>query len=248
MADRHALVVQDQELLRDLLAHSLEKLGFSVHSVRTPEEAAAALAETDPDVLVMDARVPNFDAVAWLAGQRSAAPAVPFVVLTGLGSRLGVLPHTLAPCAAVVLPLDGDAFAAAVERCLREADSLGGASVAFGFDLEVPEAGGSLPRVLAHVRTLQRLGGALATPNARAYAHTLRCALDAAREHGAVRVRCSFGTSRMSCEVGVLAGAGPWSLEDARWQLLRDRLDSFELSPDGKRLTFAVSRHLAAAA
>ena len=31
-------------------------------------------------------------------------------------------------------------------------------------------------------------------------------------------------------------------------QLLRDRLDSFDLSPDGKRLTFAVSRHLAAAA
>lgn len=242
MLERHAVLLEDQPLLRDLLKRHLEQLDFSVSAVETIEEARAALESSGTDLLVVESRANDIDMLSWLESVRLLAPGIPFVVLSGLGARTGPLPHSLAPCTSVKLPVDADQFAEAIRRSLREADDLGGASVAFGFDLEVATTVPALGSVLARSAALQSLVGGLPTRAQHAFAHALRTALRRAREAGPVRVRCALGTSRLSCEVGVTREAAPWSLEDPQFLLVRSVLTSFELSPDGRRLTFAVSR------
>jgi len=248
MLERHALVIEDQELLRGLLTKSLEQHGFSVAAVRSPQEALAALESRGPDVLVLDGRIRGIDALAWLAHVRPLLPGVPFMVLTGLGSRMGELPHALAPCTSVMLPLDGPAFAAVVNRCLAEAEAHGGASLAHGFDLELHDAIAEFGRVLTSVETLTRLGGGVPAIQTRIFTHVLRSALRRARGRGPVRVRCALSGSRMSCEVGIAQGDSPWSVEDSEFALVRKSLAALELSPDGNRLSFALVRGSAEAA
>ena len=248
MSSSHALVLQDQPLLLDLITQSLGDSGFTVDGVTTPEEAATALATQRHDLLVVDGRVRGLDLIGCLLELRSSSPGVPFVVLTGLGTRLAALPHTLAPCATIALPLDREAFTAAITRCLNEADALAGASVAFGFDLETRDATEATARVVAHVRSLNTLAGGLPAGSMNAFLHTLRSAMRAASQRGTVRVRCSFGTSVLSCEVGMSEGGAAWSVDDSGYALVRDSLAKLECSPDGRRLSFAVTREARQAA
>ena len=106
MPERHALVIEDQEILRDMLSRSLEPLGYSVEAVRTLPAGDAALRVNAPDVLVLDGRIRGVDVPTWLGGVRPLLPGVPFVVLTGLGANLHELPHALGPCTSI-LPLVG---------------------------------------------------------------------------------------------------------------------------------------------
>ncbi|MEI6446988.1 MAG: response regulator transcription factor [Actinomycetes bacterium] len=51
---RSILVVEDEPLLRDLIAGSLEARGFAVSSASSPSEAVREFREVDPDGVVMD--------------------------------------------------------------------------------------------------------------------------------------------------------------------------------------------------
>lgn len=242
MPDRHALVIEDQELLRDLLSRSLESLGYSVEAVRALPAADTAVRVNAPDVLVVDARMRGIDVPTWLATVRPLLPGVPLVVLTGLGANLNELPPSLGPCTSILLPLDGQTVAASVHRFVQSTESVSGASRTYGFDLDVPDTGDLLGPILARVEGLIRLGGGLPLRRQRALLHVLRIALRQARGRGAVRVRCAFSPSQISCEVGMVVGAGPWSLEDPLLQLVRGSLAGLELSPNGERLSFALGR------
>ena len=248
MPERHALVIEDQEILRDMLSRSLEPLGYSVEAVRTLPAGDAALRVNAPDVLVLDGRIRGVDVPTWLGGVRPLLPGVPFVVLTGLGANLHELPHALGPCTSILLPLDGPTIAAAVHRFVQSTESTSGASRTFGFDLDVPESTDALGAILARVEALIRLGGGISIPRQRVFLHALRVALRSARGCGAVRVRCAFSPSLISCEVGVGAGAEPWSLEDPLLQLVRSSLAALDLSSDGQRLSFSLARDAAEAA
>lgn len=248
MPKRHALVIEDQELLRDLLSRSLEGLGYSVEAVRALPAADAALRLNAPDVLVLDGRIRGIDVPTWLGGMRPLLPDVPFVVLTGLGANLNDLPQALGPCTAIVLPLDGPAIAAAVHRFVESTETVGGASRTYGFDLDVPESTEMLGAIVARVEALICLGGGLPIQRQRVFLHVLRVALRLARGGGAMRVRCAFSPSLISCEVGMASGAGPWSLEDPLLQLVRRSLTGLDLSPNGERLSFSLARGVAEAA
>lgn len=83
--NRSALVVEDDALLRDLIARSLEAAGLVVETAATAADAKRAFMRMDPDAAVIDIELgsgPNgFELAAVLRGQ---APHVAIVFLTNL--------------------------------------------------------------------------------------------------------------------------------------------------------------------
>lgn len=82
---RHIVVVEDESLLRDLIAKSLENAGFTVTTAANAADAKRAVIATDPDAVVLDIELgqgPNgFDFAKALA---QTNPDVGIVFLTNL--------------------------------------------------------------------------------------------------------------------------------------------------------------------
>lgn len=85
MFKRQVVVVEDESLLRDLIAKTLENAGFSVTTAANAADAKRAFAATDPDAMVLDIELgpgPNgFDFAEYLY---KTAPDVGIVFLTDL--------------------------------------------------------------------------------------------------------------------------------------------------------------------
>jgi DNA-binding NarL/FixJ family response regulator len=84
-AYRHVLVVENEPLMRDLLARSIESAGFVVTTAANAADAKRAMKSIDPDAMVVDIELgpgPNgFELVESLAPQ---TPAIGIVFLTNL--------------------------------------------------------------------------------------------------------------------------------------------------------------------
>ena len=85
MFARHVVVVEDESLLRDLIAKSLEAAGFMVSTAANAADAKRACAAVDPDAVVVDIELgagPNgFDFADVLS---RTSPDVGIVFLTNL--------------------------------------------------------------------------------------------------------------------------------------------------------------------
>lgn len=82
------LLVEDNDVYRstlELLVHGRDGLEV-VGAVASGDEAAAAAAELDPDVVLMDFRLPGLDGAEATAAVRSAAPRSAVVCLTAEAS------------------------------------------------------------------------------------------------------------------------------------------------------------------
>lgn len=56
-----AVVVDDDDDIRDLLVHVLEQAGLEVHAAETGEQALALVREVDPDLVTLDLSLPDMD-------------------------------------------------------------------------------------------------------------------------------------------------------------------------------------------
>jgi CheY-like chemotaxis protein len=78
------LIVEDNELNRDMLRRRLERRGFDVAVAGDGEAAVAAVREQRPDLVLMDMSLPEVD--GWEATRRLKADeetrAIPVVALT----------------------------------------------------------------------------------------------------------------------------------------------------------------------
>ena len=78
------LLVEDNELNRDMLARRLERKGFEVVTALDGEEGVAAAAREAPDLVLMDMSLPVVD--GWEAARRLKASdvtrAIPVIALT----------------------------------------------------------------------------------------------------------------------------------------------------------------------
>jgi DNA-binding NarL/FixJ family response regulator len=82
---RHILVVEDEPLLRDLLAKTIEQAGFDVSTAANAADAKRVLKNSDPDAMVLDIELgpgPNGFDLAQVAARQY--PSIGIVFLTNL--------------------------------------------------------------------------------------------------------------------------------------------------------------------
>jgi CheY-like chemotaxis protein len=78
------LVVDDEDLVREMLAEHLEDAGFGVMAVASATEALALLAAGEAvDALVTDLSMPGMDGVTLIRAAQERRPGLPAVLLTG---------------------------------------------------------------------------------------------------------------------------------------------------------------------
>ncbi|QQP89989.1 response regulator transcription factor [Skermanella sp. TT6] len=88
------LLVEDNERLAGLMAGGLARAGFAVDAFGSLEEADAAVAAADYDLILLDLGLPDGDGLAWLKAFRSRSRSIPVLVATargGLGDRVSGL-------------------------------------------------------------------------------------------------------------------------------------------------------------
>jgi len=77
------MLVDDERLYVESLAKVLRRRGFEVVVAFDGSSSIALAAEQDPDVVVLDMRMPNQDGIATLEELRSVIPSTPVILLTG---------------------------------------------------------------------------------------------------------------------------------------------------------------------
>jgi len=80
------LVVDDEASIRALLAATLRLTGFEVRVAEGGREALAAVAEYDPDLVILDVMMPDVDGFEVAQRLRSAGRPVPVLFLTARDS------------------------------------------------------------------------------------------------------------------------------------------------------------------
>lgn len=124
--NRHIVVVEDEALLRDLIAKTLEVAGFKVTTAANANDAKRAVMAVDPDAVVLDVELgpgPNgFDFAEVL---QKTSPDVAIVFLTDLpdarfaGRDIKDLPKNVSYLRKSQL-VDSDELVEAVDAVLRD--------------------------------------------------------------------------------------------------------------------------------
>ncbi len=120
------LLVDDDPAFRQVMAGELGRLGYEVSAAGTGEEAVQRVATTEPEVVLLDLRLPGMSGLETLKAIQVASPATEVIMLTGHGSidtaiesiRIGACDYVVKPC-----PLDElqIRIQRAIERrCLRQ--------------------------------------------------------------------------------------------------------------------------------
>jgi two-component system, NtrC family, nitrogen regulation response regulator NtrX len=77
------LVVDDEPNIRRLLGSLLEAEGHTTRTAATGEEGLEAVADTEPDVVLLDLALPGAGGLEILAALKAAHPALPVVMMSG---------------------------------------------------------------------------------------------------------------------------------------------------------------------
>ena len=103
------LLVDDDAAFRQVMAGELRHLGYEVNAVGSGEEAVRLVTADEPDVVLLDLRLPAMGGLEALKAIHANAPATEVIMLTGHGSidtaiesiRMGAFDYVIKPC-----PLD----------------------------------------------------------------------------------------------------------------------------------------------
>jgi DNA-binding NtrC family response regulator len=109
MKPASVLLVDDDAVFRQVMANELRRLGYQIEAVETGEEAVRRITTSEPDVVLLDLRLPGMNGLDVLKSIHANAPATEVVMLTGHGSidtaiesiRMGAFDYVVKPC-----PLD----------------------------------------------------------------------------------------------------------------------------------------------
>lgn len=85
------LVVDDDRLIRDMFANSLENQGHEVTVAVDGDDALRLLVEMKPDVVLCDIIMPNREGIETIAEISRTRPGLPVIAFTGGGS-IGPVP------------------------------------------------------------------------------------------------------------------------------------------------------------
>ncbi|MGE4424245.1 MAG: response regulator [Pseudodesulfovibrio sp.] len=105
MADIKALLVDDEESFRNTLCKRLGRRGMTVEQAGSGEEALDMLATFEPDVILLDVKMPGMDGLTALHKIKEVNPLIEVVMLTGhasmeiaiRGMELGAFDYLMKP-------------------------------------------------------------------------------------------------------------------------------------------------------
>ena len=125
MSDR-ILVIEDEEIVRDLIVEVLEDAGFEVVAAERAEAGLEVLSRSPISLVVSDIVMPGLTGLDLLARVRATHPSLPVVLVTGAGTY-GNLTQALANGASgiVVKPFSHADLVAAVHSALGRARAAG---------------------------------------------------------------------------------------------------------------------------
>lgn len=85
----HILVVEDENDIAELIAHSLKRAGHTVDRLGSGHGAVARVKESSPDLIVLDLMLPGMDGLLVCQALRAdpATAAVPIIMLTARGEE-----------------------------------------------------------------------------------------------------------------------------------------------------------------
>ncbi len=100
------LLVDDDDAFRKVMSRELERLGFEVTVAATGEEAVQKAAQSEPDIMLLDLRLPGMNGLEVLKAMRESHAAGEVIMMTGHGSldsaiesiRIGAFDYVVKPC------------------------------------------------------------------------------------------------------------------------------------------------------
>lgn len=84
--EKHVLIVDDDDLVRETLQFVLEEGGYSVHAVSSGAEALRILERQPIDIVLSDIFMPGMNGFDLLRQIRERAPDIPVILITGYGN------------------------------------------------------------------------------------------------------------------------------------------------------------------
>lgn len=122
VADNKILLVEDEPLIREVMAEMLENAGFDVTATCTGDEAAILLTEVGYAVLLTDITMPgDIDGIGLAEHAREMYPAMPVVFVSGRPETEARAATISPPVAFFRKPYDVDRLVTTVGRLARAA-------------------------------------------------------------------------------------------------------------------------------
>ncbi len=115
------LVVDDEPLVLELIATSLEQAGFTVRRAASSSAALEDFAINAPDAVVMDLTMPGVPGASLLASIREVAPSLPVLVVSGYADAAVRTDERAGPTAFLPKPFSPDELVEAVWGVLQAA-------------------------------------------------------------------------------------------------------------------------------
>lgn len=120
--DTRILLVEDEDLTRELIAAFLEEAGYDVTATRTADEAAILLAEDGYALLLTDITVPGqIDGIGLAEHAREIRPGLPIVFASGREDMRQRACAVSAPVDFFAKPYDVATLVRAVARMVESA-------------------------------------------------------------------------------------------------------------------------------
>jgi putative nucleotidyltransferase with HDIG domain len=119
MAGEKILLVDDEEMIRDLCAHILADEGYSVTVKPNGEAALAELGRNPSDLLITDIKMPGIDGLALFERAKKMNPDIVTIFITGHGSLDTAIESLMRGVEGFVLkPFTQDELTSAVDRAV----------------------------------------------------------------------------------------------------------------------------------
>lgn len=117
------LLVEDDDLVRDMLTQTLERASHQVTAVINGEEASICLQKEEPDILVTDIIMPKKSGITLISEVKNSHPNLEIIAISG-GGRLDPagyldLSETLGASVSFEKPIDNIALLMAIDLLLH---------------------------------------------------------------------------------------------------------------------------------
>jgi DNA-binding NtrC family response regulator len=122
------LLVEDDDLVRDMLAQVLQRAAHQVQTASNGEEAADILKKSNPDVMITDIIMPKKSGITLISEVRNQHPNMEIIAISG-GGRLDPigyldLSESLGATVSFEKPIDNSALLMAIDLLLHKNKSM----------------------------------------------------------------------------------------------------------------------------